>query len=68
MESADEVPVCVADCAVRSPDPVLAKVRLMWVFTVWLLRNRRSANVDVGGDYDDGDARVFGFVGETVEQ
>src|ERR1700689_5337544 len=29
--------------ATRSRDPVLAKIRLMWVLTVWLLRNSRSA-------------------------
>ena len=29
--------------ATRSLDPVLAKIRLMCVFTVWLLRNSRAA-------------------------
>jgi len=29
--------------ATRSLDPVLAKIRLMCVFTVWLLRNSRVA-------------------------
>ncbi len=29
--------------ATRSLDPVLAKIRLMCVLTVWLLRNKRAA-------------------------
>src|ERR1019366_6262810 len=29
--------------AARSRDPVLAKIRLMWVLVVWLLRYRRPA-------------------------
>src|ERR1700689_5824513 len=29
--------------ATRSREPVLAKIRLMWVLIVWLLRNSRSA-------------------------
>src|SRR5258707_11531504 len=29
--------------AARSREPVLAKIRLMWVLTVWLLRNRCAA-------------------------
>ena len=29
--------------AARSRDPVLAKIRLMWVLTVWVLRNSRAA-------------------------
>src|ERR1700744_6620708 len=29
--------------AARSRDPVLAKIRLMWVLTVWLLRNSCAA-------------------------
>jgi hypothetical protein len=30
--------------AARSRDPVLAKIRLMWVLTVWLLRNSRAVS------------------------
>jgi hypothetical protein len=39
--------------ATRSRDPVLAKIRLMCVLTVWLLRNSRVAISGVGQSLGD---------------
>jgi hypothetical protein len=38
--------------AARSLDPVLAKIRLMWVLIVWLLRNKCQPERDVERDPD----------------